>query len=119
MNIKLDENMPANLVAILENLGHDVDTIPQENLAGVEDNQVWAAAQRENRFLITQDLDFSDLRLYAPGTHYGLLLVRMRNPGRMALTRKVEWLFQNEDVRNWQGCFIVATENKLRIRKPG
>jgi predicted nuclease of predicted toxin-antitoxin system len=118
MKIKLDENMPAGLVSILQELGHEVDTIPQEGLDGEADSQVWSAAQEEKRFLITQDLDFSDVRRYKPGTHYGLLLVRLRNPGRRALTRKVQQLFQSEAVGEWQGCFIVATENKLRIRKP-
>ena len=34
------------------------------------------AAQSDGRFLITQDLDFSDAREYVPGTHHGLLRVR-------------------------------------------
>lgn len=36
MNIKLDENMPYRLVDILAQLGHQVDTIPQEGIAGQE-----------------------------------------------------------------------------------
>jgi len=30
MKIKLDENLPASLIGILVQLGHDIDTIPQE-----------------------------------------------------------------------------------------
>ena len=36
----------------------------------------WLAPQSGSRFLITQDLDFSDIRKFAPGTHHGLLLVQ-------------------------------------------
>jgi hypothetical protein len=86
MKIKLDENMPAGLAEILVRLGHDVETVPQEGLAGCSDPDIWSSAQREGRFLITQDLDFSDIHRFSPGTHHGLLLVRLRTPGRLALT---------------------------------
>jgi hypothetical protein len=34
MRIKLDENIPVGLVTALADLGHDVDSIPQEGLNG-------------------------------------------------------------------------------------
>lgn len=67
MKIKLDENLPERLVSKLEALGHDVDTVRGEHMAGRDDSEVWLAAQSSGRFLITQDLDFSDMRRYAPG----------------------------------------------------
>lgn len=71
MKVKLDENLSARLVRVLAELGHDADTVPQEGLAGRPDVGIWAAAQTAERFLITQDLDFSDIRRFAPGTHQG------------------------------------------------
>jgi predicted nuclease of predicted toxin-antitoxin system len=73
VRIKLDENMPESLVAVLSDLGHDVDTVPSKHIVGQEDGVVWRAAQADRRFLVTQDLDFSDIRLFEPGTHHGLL----------------------------------------------
>ena len=40
MRIKLDENLPARLAAILTNLRHDVHTITDENLSGKSDREV-------------------------------------------------------------------------------
>lgn len=40
MKIKLDENIPLRLVASLAALGHDVETVPQEGLAGRPDTEV-------------------------------------------------------------------------------
>lgn len=118
MKIKLDENLPANLVDMLRSLGHDTDTAPSEGLAGKDDDAVWDAAQATGRFLITQDLDFSDVRRFAPGTHHGLLLIRLNNPGRIALTRRVEAIFRTERVDDWARCFVVATDVKIRVRRP-
>jgi predicted nuclease of predicted toxin-antitoxin system len=73
VRIKLDENLPFRL-------DHETDTVPQEGLTGQNDAHVWQAAQTTGRFFITQDLDFSDARRFVPGTHHGLLLVRLRDP---------------------------------------
>ena len=118
MNIKLDENLPERLVASLQRLGHDVDTVPAERLAGHDDAEVWDAAQAAERFLITQDLDFSDMRRYAPGTHAGLLLVRLARPGRDALLARVAMVFATEPVESWHRCLVVATDHKVRVKRP-
>jgi predicted nuclease of predicted toxin-antitoxin system len=76
MKVKLDENLPSGLALALRARGHDVDTVADEGLKGRDDATIWQAAQAEGRFLITQDLDFSDVRRFSPGTHAGLLLVR-------------------------------------------
>jgi predicted nuclease of predicted toxin-antitoxin system len=117
MKIKLDENLPRQLAILLKNLGHDVHTVHEERLIGSPDVEVWSAAQTESRFLITQDLDFSDLRQFAPGSHHGILLVRLRSPSRQALMERVGGLFRTESVAAWTGCFVVATERKLRVLK--
>ena len=103
MNIKLDENMPAGLAPILSGLGHNVETVVQEGMEGWTDPDIWERVQQETRFLITQDLDFSDVRRFAPGTHQGILLVRLRAPGRIALTEIVRELFRNKDSSDWPG----------------
>ena|SRR5258708_1919154 len=118
MRIKLDENLPVHLATILTNLRHDVHTIAEENLSGKSDREVWEAAQQETRFLITQDLDFSDVRRFAPGTHCGILLVRLHSPDRQSPIMRVAEVFQQEDVSCWEGCFLVATERKLRVMRP-
>ena len=118
MKIKLDENLPDRLAPVLTALGHSVDTARGEHLTGHADPQVWTATQAAQRFLITQDLDFSDMRRYAPGTHAGLLLVRLTRPGRNALFERISRIFQTEKVEDWTGCLVVATEQKVRVRRP-
>ena len=118
MRIKLEENLPASLATVLGTLHHDVHTVAQEKLTGRSDRELWDVAQRDERFLITQDLDFSDLRRFSPGTHYGILLVRLRTPDRLNLIRRVRQLFEYEDVTRWERCFVVATERKLRVVRP-
>lgn len=117
MRIKLDENLPADLVADLAALGHDVDTVPEEGLAGHDDPAVWVVAQATLRVLITQDLDFSDVRAFAPGTHHGLVLIRLREPSRSRLRARVLAVFRGEAVETWQRCLVVVSDRKVRVRR--
>ncbi len=55
MRLKLDENMPVDARAVVEEFGHDVDTAESEGLAGAVDDDVIAPARSAGRFLITMD----------------------------------------------------------------
>lgn len=116
MKITIDENLPERLAAELDALGHDVDTVRDVHLKGRENSEVWQGAQSVHRLLITQDLDFSDVRRCTPGTHAGLLLVRLARPGRDALLARVSMLFATEPVEDWRGCLVVATD-KVRVKR--
>ncbi len=115
MKTKLDETLFLRLADLLNGLGHDVYTVRDEGLIGHADSEIWEAAQKESRFLITQDLDFSDSRKFVPGSHHGILLVRLHSPNRRNLIERIVELFQKESIDEWTGCFVVATERKIRI----
>ena len=117
MKIKLDENIPTALVDDLSQLNHDVQSVHQEGMQGFSDYDLWKKVQSEKRFLITQDLDFSDTSKFQPGTHSGILLVRLREPGRLKLRQKIKELFElNHPNEDWKGSFLVLTDHKLRIQ---
>ena len=117
MKAKLDENLPLQIAVRLRMLGHDVQTLHEERLSGCNDFDLWTATQREERTLITQDLDFSDARLFVPGTHHGIVLIRLRSPSRLGLLERVEEVFRHENVNVWHGSFVVVTDRKVRVRR--
>lgn len=118
MRIKVDENLPTALVGLLAAAGHDVDSVPQEGLTGQCDDEIWSAAQAAGRFLITQDLDFSDTRRFTPGTHHGLLLVRLADPSRRKLLARMQNIIATHEIERWRGCFVVSTDRKIRVKWP-
>src|SRR5579863_1735463 len=117
MKAKLDENLPLQIASSLHHIGHDVHTMQAEELLGCTDADLWRAAQREGRTLITQDLDFSDGRKFAPGTHHGIVLISLRSPSRLRLMQRMEEVFRSEAVNTWTGCFVVVTDQKVRVRR--
>jgi predicted nuclease of predicted toxin-antitoxin system len=118
VKIKLDENMPALLAARLRERGHDADTAVDEGFAGWDDGALFAASQRELRFFVTQDLDFFDIRIFAPGTHCGVMLLRLGNAGRLALTERALKVFDTIPDARLTGAFVVVTPRRVRVLSP-
>jgi predicted nuclease of predicted toxin-antitoxin system len=118
MKVKLDENVSSHAAVPLRALGHDVDSVIEERLSGAEDATVWAAAQREQRLLVTLDLDFSDVHRFTPGTHFGILLLRLRDPSRRAVEERLLALFRSGESASWHSCFVVATDHRVRVIRP-
>jgi hypothetical protein len=58
VKIKLDENVPLRLAAMLEGHGHHVDTVQQEGLTGRPDPDIAAAASAAGRMVVTVDRGF-------------------------------------------------------------
>jgi predicted nuclease of predicted toxin-antitoxin system len=118
MKIKLDENIPHHVAVLLRGLGHDVHATRDEGLSGSEDTKIWDSAQKESRLLVTQDLDFSDSRKFVPGSHAGILLVRLGAGDQQTIIERIYEVFQTNEHENWEGCFVVATDRKVRVLRP-
>ena len=74
MRLKLDGNLCRHLKPILAGLGHEVLTASDEGLLSRSDMEVAAAAAREDRMLLTLDVEFADLRKHPPGSHPGIIV---------------------------------------------
>lgn len=83
--VKLNENLGRTHVEILRNAGYEVDRVHDQGLSGAADATVWEHVCSIDRFLVTLDLDFSDVRRYPPGTYPGILLIRARSRSRTAV----------------------------------
>ncbi|MBI3468738.1 MAG: DUF5615 family PIN-like protein [Planctomycetes bacterium] len=116
MKFKIDENLPAEIVADLRAAGHEADTVPDQGLAGSVDPVILAAVQREGRVLLTMDIGIGDIRAYPPEQYPGIVLFRLRRSGRgtsLALVRKhLPALLQSELV----GHLRVVSEAGIRVR---
>lgn len=118
MLIKIDECLPGEVADLLTGVGHEVETVKREGLKGSVDSIIWETINKENRFLVTSDLDFSDIRKYAPGTHPGVLLLRLSREGRTHITLYLKKLISKFDFNEWKGCLVIGSDHKIRVKKP-
>jgi len=117
MKIKLDQNLSIHLGAVLAELDHDVDTVFDEGLSGVDDASVLQAASSQDRILFTLDNDFLNLKAYPPGTHSGIVVFRPTRQGALTLTRFVKAFVLSRDLRNHHRRTTIVERTRIRIFK--
>lgn len=117
MRFKLDENLSRDLAVTLAGSGHDVDTVPDENLAGATDPQVARAAVQADRMLITLDRDFADIRTYPPGSHPGIIVVRVDPPRPSRVKAALTGLLAHYNLEDLRGALVIVQLGAVRIRR--
>jgi predicted nuclease of predicted toxin-antitoxin system len=116
VNILVDENIPRPSVQALRDLDHDVLDLRGTPEEGLSDEELWLRAQRERRLLVTTDAGFADHRFES---HYGILVVRLRQPNRERIHARVMWAIAEIDEHDWPGLLVTMRDNVRGLwRKP-
>ncbi len=116
MKFKVDQNLPVDLAPLLRQAGHDAGTVFDQGMTGAPDSQIVAWCVREDRILITADLDLSDIRQYPPQKHPGFIVLRLQRqarPQQIAALQRILPLMSTTPLANrlW-----IVEETRLRIR---
>jgi predicted nuclease of predicted toxin-antitoxin system len=114
MKLLADENVHALIVLWLREQQHDV-LAATESLLGQPDSALLEVARREDRVIVTSDLDFGELVFNQRLATHGVVLLRMEDlPVADRLNRlAAAWSVVEA---NPQGYFIVITDVKVRVR---
>ena len=80
MKLKLDENLGRRCASLLSEAGHDVATVPEEDMCSASDTRLVLACRDEERCLVTLDLDFANPLRFRPSEYGGIVVLRL--PGR-------------------------------------
>jgi len=100
--------------------GHDVDTVPGEHLAGRPDqgqDVAAAASTAAGRVLISLDVGLGDIRAYPPGSHAGIVILRLADQSAATVIKAIEDLASLAEP-SLAGAVAVLQRGLLRIRHP-
>lgn len=117
MKFKIDENLPVEAADLLRDAGYEADTVQEEGLNGAEDELLSEKIRLEDRAIITLDLDFSDIRAYAPQDYSGIIILRPSRQDKdsiLALMRRLLPMLSGEDPA---GNIWIVEPDRLRIRR--
>jgi predicted nuclease of predicted toxin-antitoxin system len=116
MRLLADQNIQKATVLFLRELGHDVCWTDEEGLRTVDDDTIFAHAQRTQRTLLTYDCDFVDLRELSSKQHFGVIRLRISNQ-RVAYMHPVlgAALQQIRDL-DLMDSLITVTDKRVRVR---
>lgn len=116
MKFKLDENLPAELLADLRAAGHEAESVPDEGITGAVDSTLLQKARSEGRVLLTLDRGIADVRAYPPEDYAGIVLFRPLTSGRGAVLAFVRRHLGSVLQTDLPGHLLVVTDRSIRIR---
>lgn len=116
MRFKTDENIPEEVVDILRGAGHDVLSVYSQGFAGFVDPAVAAVCKVEKRAIVTNDLDFSDVRRYPPEHYSGIIVLRPFVQNTPVLERLISRVIALLPLQPLEGCLWIVDDHRVRIR---
>ena len=117
VRVKVDEHLPRRIVDLLTASGYDAATVVQQGWQGTPDDVLWLRIQNEQRWLMTADKGFADLRRYPPGSHAGVILLRAGRQGREAYLELAAQALGRLNLNLISGALVVVTPRGVRVRR--
>lgn len=112
MKIFVDEHIPAMTVQALTSIGHEIRDIRGTPDEGIQDDALWEMVQGERRLLITTDKGFAQ---YRTSEHYGVLIVRLRQPNRHKIHQRVMQAIEQVAETEWPGLLVIMRDKVQSI----
>jgi predicted nuclease of predicted toxin-antitoxin system len=119
VRIKVDEDLPCAVAAVLQAAGHDVARVTEQGWSGWKDDSLWNAIRAEGRLFVTADKGFADLRrLGRSARGSGIVLLRVEREGWREYAALARRLLDAFDLKVLIGALVVVTERGIRLRRP-
>jgi predicted nuclease of predicted toxin-antitoxin system len=117
VRFKIDENLPIEVSEILIKYKHDSHTVHEESLTGINDLELIEVCKKENRILITLDLDFSDIRIYPYTNTPGIIILRTINQSKNNIISLIDRFVNTIKKNSPANTLWIVEETRIRIRE--
>lgn len=115
MKFLVDMPISPSLVVWLSKQGHEAIHVSQIGMASADDTDILELAQRENKIIITADLDFPRLVAIAGDNSPAIVLFRGGNYNGQEIKRLMERVLVSLSPQEIEQSIVVV--DKSRIRK--
>lgn len=117
MKFKLDENLSPSLAEMFTAGGHDAHSVAQQALGGQPDARVIEVCSREQRALVTLDLDFSNILAYPPAKFAGIVVLRLADQAHVTVEAAMRRLLELLGSEPLAGRLWIVEDRCIRIRE--
>jgi predicted nuclease of predicted toxin-antitoxin system len=117
LKVTVDEDLPRQAVKLLQDHGYDAASVVEQGMGGWKDADLWIAIQKDERYLVTADKGFGDIRVYPPGAHRGILLLRPDEDGIRPVVELLQKVLDAYNLEDLVGATTVASPRGIRLRR--
>lgn len=103
-------------VSWLGSQGHDAIHLHEEGLDRLPDPEILEKARREDRVLLTHDLDFARLLALSGATSPSVIVFRLADMRPESVNRHLDQVLQQAQNDLAQGAIISVREGQIRVR---
>jgi predicted nuclease of predicted toxin-antitoxin system len=115
----VDENMPRSTAPTLRSVGHQAVDVRDVGLRGTGDDAIFAFAQTLSATLVTADRDFMSILSFQPGTHAGIIIVRIPNQfPNDVVNREIMRAVNELGDEPLAGLLVIVEIGRTRVRRP-
>jgi predicted nuclease of predicted toxin-antitoxin system len=119
VKIKLDENLGRREAERLRAAGQDVATVPEQGMTSAPDKELIAVCRREERCLVSLDLDFANPLVFRPSDYAGIVVLRLPpKPTADDLLGLIDRLVAELATTSVEGRLWVVEHNRIRQFEP-
>ena len=117
MRFLADMGVSQQVVAWLRAQGHDAVHLRDEGLQRLPNGDIFAKAGREQRVVLTFDLDFGEIVACCAGQVVSVVLFRLRNTRWAFVTARLEDVLNQSAANLEHGAIIIVEVGRHRVRR--
>ena len=117
VKFKIDENISKTVAYLLNDNGHDAETVYFEKIAGIKDEDLIELCKSENRCLITLDSDFSDIKKYPPNKYCGIILLKVISQSKSEVNNLIKRIIPILNTESIASKLWIVDNEKIKIRE--
>ena len=117
MRFLADMGISTQIVAWLNQSGHDAIHLSDEGLQRLPDHLVFEKARKEKRILLTFDLDFGEIAAASGSSKTSVVVFRMKNKRGQNVIERLDAVLQQVSTQLKEGAIICVEETRYRIRR--
>ena len=116
MKFLADMGISLVTTAWLKEQGHDAKHLSEEELHRLSDPEIFSKADKENRIVLTTDLDFGEIAVMSRSAKISVIIFRQEDRTPASINRYLETVitFTKEELE--RGAIIIVQEGRIRVR---
>ena len=103
-------------VAWLNQQGHDAKHLSEERLYKLSDRDIFEKAAKENRIVLTTDLDFGEIAVSSASAKISVIIFRQEDRTPPSVNQYLKTVLDTAKSELEKGAILIIQEGRLRIR---